>query len=210
MSASNKKLSTSLLTLGIIGLVAALLLTGVHQLTEQRIADEQQKRALAILQQLLPAENYNNNLIDDHFTARIAGLSGPATIYRARMDNEPVAVLADVVTSQGYSGDIHLLIGIEVNGTVLGVRPLNHRETPGLGDRIEPERSDWIHAFDGRSLGNPPQDQWRADQRGGEFDTLSSATITSSAVIHAVRDVLTWYQSNSKSAFDTAAETADD
>ena len=210
MSKSNKKLSTSLLTLGIIGLVAALLLTGVHQLTAQRIADEQQKRALTILQQLLPPENYNNNLIDDRFTARIAGLSGPATIYRARMDNEPVAVLADVVTSQGYSGDIRLLIGIDVDSSVLGVRPLNHRETPGLGDRIEPERSDWIGQFDGRSLSDPAQNQWRADQRGGEFDTLSSATITSSAVIHALRDVLVWYQSDPEAAFDTAAETSDD
>ncbi|MEM7055053.1 MAG: RnfABCDGE type electron transport complex subunit G, partial [Pseudomonadota bacterium] len=190
MTTGKQKIGSSLLTLGLIGLTAALLLTGVHQLTQQRIAEENQKRALASLHQLLPPERYDNDLINDQFTARIPGLSGAATIYRARLNNEPVALLADVVTSQGYSGDIRLLIALDVSGTVLGVRPINHRETPGLGDRIEVERSDWIEQFEGRSLSDPASEQWRADQRGGEFDTLSSATITSSAVIHAVRDVL--------------------
>ena len=202
-------LTSSLLTLGLIGLAAALLLTGVHQLTQERIAEENQRRALASLQQLLPPEQYNNALVQDRFTARIAGLSGAATIYRARFDDEPVALLADVVTSQGYSGDIRLLIGVDVSGNVLGVRALNHRETPGLGDRIELQRSDWIRQFDGRSLENPAAEQWQSDQRGGEFDTLSSATITSNAVIEAVRDVLRWYEAEQQQAFETPSENPD-
>ena len=211
MTNDNKKkasapLSASLLTLGLIGLVAALLLTGVHLLTQARITEENQRRALASLQQLLPPERYNNALVEDQFTARIAGLSGAATIYRARFDGEPVALLADVVTSQGYSGDIRLLIGVDVSGTVLGVRALNHRETPGLGDRIELQRSDWIRQFDGRSLGDSAADQWRSNRRGGDFDTLSSATITSNAVIEAVRDVLRWYEAEQQRAFETPPE----
>ena len=204
---TNGSLNASLLTLGLIGLAAALLLTSVHQLTQERIAEENQRRALASLQQLLPPGQYNNALVQDRFTARIAGLSGAATIYRARLNDEPVALLADVVTAQGYSGDIRLLIGVDVSGNVLGVRALNHRETPGLGDRIELERSDWIRQFDGRSLGNPEADRWRPDRRGGDFDTMSSATITSGAVIEAVHAVLRWYETEQQRAFETPSES---
>lgn len=196
----------TLLTLGLIGLLAAALLSGVHLATRERIADEQQRQALATLNQLVPESEYDNELVADRFSAWIAGLEAPSTLYRARRDGEPVALLADVTTPNGYSGDIRLLIGIAPNGDVIGVRVLDHRETPGLGDEIEVQRSDWIRQFSGRSLGDPPADQWAADQRGGQFDTLSSATITSSAVIEAVRSLLAWYANNRDNAFEIESE----
>jgi len=196
----------TLLTLGLIGLLAAALLSGVHLATRDRIASEQQRQALATLNQLVPESEYDNELVADHFSAWIAGLEAPSTVYRARRDGEPVALLADVTTPDGYSGDIRLLVGIAPAGEVIGVRVLDHRETPGLGDEIELQRSDWIRQFAGRSLGNPPAERWGADRRGGEFDTLSSATITSSAVIAAVRDVLAWYANNRDNAFEIESE----
>ena len=198
----------TLLTLGLIGLVAAALLSGVHLATRDRIATEQQRQALATLNQLVPESSYDNELVADRSTARIPGLESPSTLYRARRGGKPVALLADVTTPNGYSGDIRLLVGVAPGGDVIGVRVLDHRETPGLGDAVELQRSDWIRQFSGRSLGNPPPDQWTADRRGGEFDTLSSATITSSAVIQAVRNVLAWYADNRQNAFkiETGAE----
>jgi len=197
----------TLLTLGLIGLLAAALLSGVHLATRDRIASEQQRQALATLNQLLPESDYDNELIEDRFSARIDGLEAPSTIYRARRQDEPVALLADVTTPDGYSGDIRLLVGIAPDGEVIGVRVLEHRETPGLGDEIELQRSDWIRQFAGRSLSDPPADQWAADRRGGNFDTLSSATITSSAVIEAVRNVLAWYANNRDNAFEVESES---
>src|SRR6056297_2789927 len=197
----------TLLTLGLIGLLAAALLSGVHLATRDRIASEQQRQALATLNQLVPEAEYDNALIEDRFSAWISGLSAPSTIYRARMGREPVALLADVTTPDGYSGDIRLLIGLAPDGEVIGVRVLEHRETPGLGDEIELKRSDWIEQFAGRSLGNPPAQAWAADKRGGAFDTLSSATITSSAVIGAIRNVLAWYSANRENAFEIKAES---
>lgn len=197
----------TLLTLGLIGLLAAALLSGVHLATRERIAAEQQRQALATLNQLVPEAGYDNELVEDRFSARIAGLETPSTIYRARLEGEPVALLADVTTPDGYSGDIRLLVGIDPDGEVIGVRVLGHRETPGLGDEIELQRSDWIRQFRGASLGHPPTEQWAADRRGGGFDTLSSATITSSAVIGAVRNVLAWYASNRENAFSIETET---
>jgi len=196
----------SLLTLGLIGLLAAALLSSVHLVTRDRIASEKQRQALATLNQIVPESEYDNELVADRFSARIAGLDSRATLYRARRDGEPVALLADVTTPDGYSGDIRMLVGVAPDGEVIGVRVLDHRETPGLGDEIELRRSDWIRQFDGRMLGEPPADQWAADRRGGAFDTLSSATITSSAVIQAVRDVLAWYADNRDNAFAIESE----
>lgn len=198
----------TLLTLGLIGLVAAALLSGVHELTEDRIAEQAERRALAELNRLIDPERYDNRLLDDKVRVRIPGLQGTSTIYRARADGQPAALLADVTTSQGYSGDIRLLVGLRPDGRLIGVRVLEHRETPGLGDRIESERSDWIEQFRGRSLTNPPGDRWAPDRRGGAFDTLSSATITSAAIIDAIEHVLEWFEADPDNAFKAERERA--
>ena len=196
-----------LLVLGVVAAAAAVLLASVHQWTAAPIAEQAERRAHATLTQLLPDDSYDNDPIRDRFPAWIAGLEAPSTIHRARQDGEPAALLADVTTSEGYSGPIRLLIALRPNGDVLGVRVLEHRETPGLGDRIERDRSDWITRFDDRALGDPPVDDWRPDRRGGAFDTLSSATITSAAVIDAVRRVLAWQHDNRERIFDIPSVT---
>ena len=197
----------TLLTLAAIGLAAATLLSGVHLLTRDRIELQAERRALATLNQLVDPRAYDNELIQDRFTTAIEGLVAPATVYRARRDGSPVALLADVTTPKGYSGEIRLLIGIDPDGELIGVRVLEHRETPGLGDQIELDRSDWIRQFRGKSLGNPPEERWAPDRRGGAFDTLSSATITSAAVINAVERVLEWFAANRDNAFRIEAES---
>lgn len=198
----------TLMTLGLIGLVAAGLLSGVHQLTHERIRQQAEQQALSTLTQLVDPERYDNDLIRDRFSAWIGGLENPSTLYRARRDGEPMALIADITTSQGYSGDIRLVAALEPDGTLIGVRVLEHRETPGLGDQIESRRSDWIRQFEGRSLGAPPAEAWAPDRRGGDFDTLSSATITSAAVIDAVQRLLEWHASNRENVFEIESEAS--
>lgn len=196
-----------LLTLALIGLIAAATLAGVHLATRDRIALAEQRRSLEILHQVVDPDSYDNELVRDRFSAWIAGLEAPSTIYRARRDGEPVALLADVTTTAGYSGPIRLIVGLEPGGEIIGVRVVSQRETPGLGDRIERQRSDWIEQFAGRSLGDPPAASWKPDRRGGEFDTLTSATITSAAVTETIRRVLEWHAANAERAFDIPATT---
>jgi Na+-translocating ferredoxin:NAD+ oxidoreductase subunit G len=180
----------SALMLAAIGLSAALILAGLDQVTRDRISLEQERRALAALTQLLPEEEFDNELVNDWIELPVAGLASPARVYRARRDQLPVALIIDLVTARGYSGDIRLLVAVDPDGQVIGVRVLEHRETPGLGDRIEQRRSDWIEQFRGRSLLDPPTEDWAPDRRGGKFDTMTNATITASAVIDAVRQAL--------------------
>jgi len=182
------------LTLALIGLAAAVLLAGLNALTSDRISRAQDQRALETLTRVLPPERFDNPVASDWTELDINGLDRPARVYRARLDGQPSAAIIDLTTPQGYSGDIRLLVALTPEADIISVRVLEHRETPGLGDRIEARRSDWIEQFSGKSLTDPPPENWASSRRGGAFDTLTSATITSSAVIDAVERSLRAYE----------------
>jgi len=184
------------LVLAGLGLAAALLLAGLDQLTRERIGDERRQRALEAVSAMLAGVEYDNQLLDDTARMTVPGRPEPVTVYRARRGGEPAAVVMDVTTPEGYSGDIRLLIAADPEGKVLGVRVLEHRETPGLGDKIERGKSDWIEQFDGKTLEDPPTDKWAPDRRGGAFDTMTSATITSAAIVEAVKRALQAFESD--------------
>ena len=146
--------------LGVFALVGSILLAGTHGLTRHRIAEQQRESLRSTLYEVLPADaGATNALLDDTLTISdpLLGTDEPLTAYRARRNGQPVAVLFPVVAPNGYSGAIRLLVGITARGTLSGVRVLSHRETPGLGDKIEIRRSDWILQFAGLSLGEPPK-----------------------------------------------------
>lgn len=194
------------LLLALIGLAAAAILAGLNELTHDRIEDEEQTHALGAVSAMLAGDTYDNALLDDTTRMSVRGLPEPATVYRARLDGEPVAAVIDLITPEGYSGDIRLLVAVDMAGAVLGVRVLEHRETPGLGDKIERRRSDWIEQFAGRSLGDPGPGDWAPDRRDGDFDTLTSATITSTAVIDAVKRALESFESQKSEVFEDTPE----
>ena len=194
------------LTLVVIGLVSALTLAGLDQLTGERIAREQQTRALSAVSGMLADRDFDNNLLEDWIELPIEGFEQPATAYRARLAGEPVAMVIDVTTPRGYSGDIRLLVAVDVDGTVRQVGVLEHRETPGLGDRVEARRSDWLEQFPGRSLRDPEPDGWAPDRRGGDFDTLTSATITVAAIVEAVKRTLQVIEAQPENIFSQQAE----
>jgi electron transport complex protein RnfG len=112
-----------------------------------------------------------------------------------------VAALFAVTARDGFSGPIRILVGVEYDGTVTGIRILQHRETPGLGDKIESRRSDWVFQFDGRSISDPPATGWAIREDGGEFDQLTGASITPRAVIKAIRATLLYFDANREQIF---------
>lgn len=193
--------------LALLGLAAAVVLGGLNALTEERIASESRKRALAAVSAMLEPGSYNNALLEDSTRARVGDLPEPARVYRARLDGEPVAAVFDLTTPRGYSGPIRLLVAVAASGRVIGVRVLEHRETPGLGDKIERGKTDWLEQFEGRTLRDPPADDWAPDRRDGAFDTVTSATITSAAVIDAIKRALQAFESNEEELFASPKST---
>ena len=202
----------SLITAAILllfALVGTAMVAYTYDSTKEQIAANERARLLRKLHRLIPPESHDNALLQDTLQVQdrtLLGTTDPVTVYRARMHGEPVAVVIAAVAPDGYSGSIRLLVGINVDGSLGGVRVVAHRETPGLGDAIEEERSDWILGFTGKSLQNPPLEKWAVKKDGGAFDQLTGATITPRAVVKAVRQALLYYRHH-KDALFAAGET---
>jgi electron transport complex protein RnfG len=200
------------LLLAAIATAGVALLAGVHTLTRDRIAEQEARVVRERLAQVLPPGAYDNDPREDLVSLpapNVRGHPGPLRVFRARRDGQPVGVVMEVATSEGYNGEIRLLVGIWYDGTISGVRVTRHRETPGLGDPIETRRSDWIEDFRDRSLGDPLVERWAVRKDGGDFDQFTGATITPRAVVGAVKAALEYYAANRERLFAMAAEGGD-
>lgn len=197
------------ITLAIIAAVCTALVAVTYQLTRERIAENAQAWLEQSLQPALSGLLFDSGVSESRLTIpaphELPG-SSDAIIYRVYSADEPVAALFVVSARDGYAGAIRFLVGIDIEGAVTGVHVLEHRETPGLGDRIESNKSDWVNQFDGRSLGNPAADGWKIKRDGGEFDQLTGASVTPRAVVKAIRDTLTWFEENQDQVFAAAAD----
>jgi electron transport complex protein RnfG len=177
-----------------VGLVAA-----THALTDERIAANQREAMLVKFRAIIPSEpGTAEPLMDNDPLADSIEVSSPdllgtekTSVYRVRNADEPVAVILNPVVPNGYAGPIKLLVSVKTDGTLGGVRVLEHHETPGLGDKIDERKSDWIkEQFEGKSLGEPPEERWRVKRDGGDFDQFTGATITPRAIVEAVKNAL--------------------
>jgi len=179
--------------------------------THERIAANEREALLRNLHVLVPPERHDNDIFTDTIEVTDPDLLGtprPVTVYRARKDGRPVAAILAPVAPDGYSGEIRLLVAIEADGRLAGVRVAGHRETPGLGDAIEAARSDWILGFEGRSLGDPDEKGWAVKKDGGVFDQFTGATITPRAVVKAVKKALVYFDRNRQTLFAEAPQDA--
>jgi electron transport complex protein RnfG len=196
------------LTLAAIGAICTTLVAATYQVTKDRIAANDKALLEQSLAPALSGTFYDSGVTESRLVLQpphdLPG-NDPAVIYRVFAAEKPVAALFAVTARDGFSGPIRVLVGIEYDGTVTGVRILQHRETPGLGDKIESTRSDWVFQFDGRSLGDPAVMGWAIREDGGEFDQLTGASITPRAVTKAIRDTLLYFDANRDEIFLVAA-----
>lgn len=182
----------------ILGLFAVLtvgLVAITQQGTAERIASAEREAQAQALAQILPAGSYDNHLLDQPRSVQspLLGYSQAKPAYIARLAGQPSAVILQVRAPDGYSGSIQLLVGIMADGTLAGVRVISHKETPGLGDKIELSKSPWIGAFAGTSLAAPDESGWAVKKDGGQFDQFAGATITPRAVVKAVHQALQYF-----------------
>jgi electron transport complex protein RnfG len=146
------------------------------------------------LSQVLPDELHDNNPVTD--TLAMSNAEGKELmVFRARKNGQVTGVAYEIFGT-GYAGEIKLMMGIAADGKLLGVRVLAHKETPGLGDKIEAKKGPWIERFTGLSLGNPPIDRWKVKKDGGDFDQFAGATITPRGVMVAIRGGLEFFAEN--------------
>lgn len=193
---------TGALILGFFVSLGTAIVSITYLGTAERIAENQRQSLLRSLHQLIDPQSHTNALDEDILWVNHPLLGNEAMpVYRARRDGEPVALVLSATAPDGYAGDIRLLIGIRHDGQLTGVRVLEHRETPGLGDAIDVRRGNWILGFDGRSLDNPAEARWKVKKDGGDFDQLTGATITPRAIVAAVHRALRYYQEYREALF---------
>jgi len=190
---------TTSVFLGLFAVIGTGLVAMTFMNTEAAIADNERQALLKSLHELVPPRMHDNALDENTLTledTELLGSKKPLTAYQARKFGHPVAVILAATAPDGYNGDIKLLVAIDEYGLLLGVRVINHRETPGLGDAIDKERTNWIDEFNGYSLDNPGNLGWHVEKDGGIFDQFTGATITPRAVVKAVHQALQYFESH--------------
>lgn len=193
------------LGLAIFAALTAGAIAVTQVLTQQRISDNVAAAQAKALYQLVPAADVENDMLHDTVDLHSPqaakqfhlSLLGPAkndaVAYLARKNGQVHTVILPITAPDGYTQEIRLLVGIRADGSISGVRAVEHKETPGLGDKIELKKSSWILGFNDKSLLNPDIDHWKVKKDGGEFDQLTGATITPRAVVLAVRRALEFF-----------------
>jgi electron transport complex protein RnfG len=206
MIASNRRqIMLSGAFLWLFAVVGTTLVALTEYSSRETIVENERLVLLRNLYALLPGDRLDNDISTDSLQLPASTLLGSdenSTVYRARLSGEPVAAIFRSIAPDGYSGKIHLLVGVYTDGRLAGVRVVKHAETPGLGDAIEIRKSPWINSFLGKSLSNPSSDRWHVKRDGGDFDQLTGATITPRAVVTAVRNTLLYYQENADMVFN--------
>ncbi len=201
------------ITLAIIAAFCTAIVALTWQLTAERIETNKKEWLERSLQPALAGLFFDSPVTESMLTIPPPhGLPGSeaAIIYRVYAGIEPVAALFVVSARDGYAGPIRLLIGIAMDGNVTGVRVLEHRETPGLGDRIDLTKSDWVLQFDGHSLRNPEPARWAIRGDGGDFDQLTGASVSPRAVINAIRETLAYFEANRVAVFAAPTQSEDE
>jgi Na+-translocating ferredoxin:NAD+ oxidoreductase subunit G len=198
------------LVLSLFAISTAAMLALTNNSTLPQIQCNREMALKNSLLEVIPAERFDNVLLADSVIVKDPLLGrGEHTIYRARMGSLPSGMVVQATAPDGYGGAIRLLIGVDQNGTVTGVRMIPpHNETPGLGDNIDIRKSDWMTGFNGHSLGNTDTTDWAVRKDGGKFDAFTGATITPRAVVGAVHRTLQYVARDQEDIFNLPTDTA--
>jgi len=199
----------SAIILGLFAVIGTTLVSYTYDATREKIKANQRMALLRKLHNVIKPDEHDNDIFTDVTMVKNSTLLGsrdPVPVYRARKQGKPVAAVIAAVAPGGYNGNIFLLVGIYHDGSLAGVRVVRHIETPGLGDLIDEQKSDWILGFKGKSLQKPQKSGWKVKRDGGEFDQFTGATITPRAVVKAVYNSLVYFRQNRDLLFSPMPE----
>jgi len=199
--------------LSLFAIVTAGIIAVTQTLTADRIQSNIDAAKSKALYEILPQDTHDNVLLDDTIIITDSTLiadEGEGEAFVARKDGKAIAVILPAIAPNGYTGKIHSIVGVFVDGSVAGVRVLQHRETPGLGDKVELKKSPWVLGYNGKSLGDPGTQGWQVKKDGGEFDQFTGATITPRAVVKSVHAALQYFNDNRDTLLAEKTEAASD
>tara|TARA_B110000003_G_scaffold11518_2_gene11619 strand:- start:7505 stop:8137 length:633 start_codon:yes stop_codon:yes gene_type:complete len=195
----NKIVGRTVLVMIIFGVFFSTILQFIYTQTNPVILKSEAAAKERLLLQVISKDLYNNDLINSFIEIKPnKKLKNKKTIkgYIAKKNNKVAAVILETRAPDGYSGEIKILVGIDIKGYILGTRVVKHQETPGLGDYIDIIKSDWINIFTYSSLENTTKIEWAVQKDQGKFDYVAGATITARAVVKAIKESLNFFKEN--------------
>jgi electron transport complex protein RnfG len=185
------------------------ILSGAYLWTKPALEASAAEEKMKLINEVLPRGIYDNELLKDTVALPASSLLGtdePTLAYRAKKGTQPVAIVLEAIAPDGYSGKIRLILAVNFDGSIAGVRVTQHKETPGLGDYIEPKKDKnkerpWITQFNGHAYATTTDREWRVKKDGGQFDFMAGATVTPRAVIKAVRKATKYVAENQEALY---------
>ncbi|CED71007.1 electron transport complex protein RnfG [Aliivibrio wodanis] len=194
-----KTMKKSSLVLALFAVASTALVTITFALTKDQIAYQQQQQLLTTLNQVVPRSLHDNELYKACTlvsNSDALGTEQPMPIYLASLNDKHSGAAIEAIAPDGYSGAIKVIVGVDANSMVTGVRVLSHQETPGLGDKIDTRITRWVDSFLGKSVDNLEDKSWAVQKDGGQFDQFTGATITPRAVVKAVKKAVWFYKTH--------------
>ena len=194
--------------LALFAFITAGVIALTQQTTKQKIDSNIAEAQARALYEITPKSSLDNDLLNSSIDLNSDAakaltsllLLGPtsksANVYFAELNSQTHTIIYPTIAPDGYTTAIKLLVGVKTDGTLSGVRIIDHKETPELGDKVELKKSDWVLSFEGKSLSAPDIDQWKVQKDGGDFDQFTGATITPRAVVNAVKNTLLFHNEN--------------
>ncbi|XQW83757.1 electron transport complex subunit RsxG [Thalassotalea piscium] len=197
-----KAIEKNALLLALFAVGCTAVICAVYLITKDRIKSQEENKLINTLTQIIDKQTYNNDIYHDCTLINNSALSAETEkAYLARYDNQPIAAAITTTAPDGYNGKIHLIVAINIDGSVSGVRTIKHQETPGLGDKIEVKKSQWINSFADKKVLNEKDQRWAVRKDGGIFDQFTGATITPRAVVKAVRKSVLYFKDQQQQLF---------
>ena len=197
--------------LSLFAIITAGFIALTQVVTKDKIIEQiKQARSKALLE-IVPVGQFDNNLLDNAFWLEAEaqlGLKEAGEAFVALDQGQARYFILPLVAPDGYTAPIRLIMSVDLSGTVIGLRVIEHKETPGLGDKIDIKKSDWVRLFEGRSLENTPESAWAVKKDGGEFDQLTGATITPRAIVRAVYKGLQYFNAHKPELLAAAGMSA--
>ncbi|GAA0787091.1 electron transport complex subunit RsxG [Marinobacterium sediminicola] len=185
------------IAIGLFAIVTSAVIAFTQLATKEKISHNKAEFQARALFEIVP-KSLDPDLVEHKLTMKAPelGQDEPIEVYQAIQDGKVVSVLMPVIAPEGYSGDIEMLVGINADSSLAGVRVLSHKETPGLGDKIELSKSDWILSFDDQEMAMSGDDSWAVKKDGGRFDQFTGATITPRAIVGATARAIEFFRAH--------------
>lgn len=191
--------------LALFAIACTALIALVDFFTKDIIIEQEQQQLISTLSSIIEPSKHDNSITQSCIIIKDVQLGAlPQKAYLATNNNTPVAAAITTTAPDGYNGNIFLLVAINVDGTISGVRTIKHQETPGLGDKVELRKSQWILSFNSKKILDENDNRWAVAKDGGMFDQFTGATITPRAVVNAVKRTTHYFNQHKAELFNTA------